>query len=494
MNYSAIRNIIGKILVLSGILMLFPLAVSFIYQESLQHKLAYVIPICCAILLGKVLSFKKTKSMKIQAREGFVIVGCTWIVMSLVGCLPLLLSGEFTNFFDAFFEIVSGFTTTGASTVTDVYQISNSILFWRSFAHWIGGMGVLVFILAIIPESKDGSSMHILRAESPGPQVGKLVSKMRVTSRILYIIYFTLTVILVLFLYFGQKVFAPEDNQMNLFQVIVYSLGTAGTGGLAIDPYSLEYYSSFAQYTIGAFMFIFGINFQLYYFLLIGNIKDILKNEELRSYILIVIVAILIIFFNVLSLYNTYEEAFRHSFFQVGTIISTTGYSTQNFVEWPTLSKFVIIFLMFTGACAGSTAGGMKICRFNVLFKSTIRKIKNMLSPRKVEVIKVDGNVVNEDYIEGVQEFFIVYIFIWLVCAFLISFDNFGDIETNLTASLACISNIGPGLAKVGPYGGYAGYSNFSKFILSIEMIAGRLELFPILIMFAPKTWRKRIA
>lgn len=494
MNYSLIRNIIGKILVLCGILMLLPLIVSFIYEESLQNKLAFIIPIGCSILLGKVFNFRKAKSMKIQAREGFVIVGCTWIIMSLIGCLPLLICGEFTNFFDAFFEIVSGYTTTGASTVTDVYALSHSILFWRSFAHWIGGMGVLVFILAIIPESKDGSSMHILRAESPGPQVGKLVSKMRVTSRILYLIYFFLTLALIIILFFGQKVFAPADNQMNLFQVIVYSLGTAGTGGLALDPYSLEYYSSFAQYTIGIFMFIFGINFQLFYFLLIGNIKDIFKNEELRTYIFMVVAAVLIIFFNVSSLYNSYEEAFRHSFFQVASIISTTGYSTQNFVEWPTLSKFVLIFLMFTGACAGSTAGGMKICRINVLFKSTIRRVKNMLNPKKVEVIKVEGNVVSEDYIEGVQEFFIVHIFIWLVCAFLISFDNYGDIETNLTASLACISNIGPGLAKVGPYGGFAGYSNFSKFVLSLEMIAGRLELFPILIMFAPKTWRKRIA
>ncbi len=494
MNYSLIRNIIGKILVLCGILMLLPLIVSFIYEESLQNKLAFIIPIGCSILLGNVFNFRKAKSMKIQAREGFVIVGCTWIIMSLIGCLPLLICGEFTNFFDAFFEIVSGYTTTGASTVTDVYALSHSILFWRSFAHWIGGMGVLVFILAIIPESKDGSSMHILRAESPGPQVGKLVSKMRVTSRILYLIYFFLTLALIIILFFGQKVFAPADNQMNLFQVIVYSLGTAGTGGLALDPYSLEYYSSFAQYTIGIFMFIFGINFQLFYFLLIGNIKDIFKNEELRTYIFMVVAAVLIIFFNVSSLYNSYEEAFRHSFFQVTSIVSTTGYSSQNFVEWPTLSKFVLIFLMFTGACAGSTAGGMKICRINVLFKSTIRRVKNMLNPKKVEVIKVEGNVVSEDYIEGVQEFFIVHIFIWLVCAFLISFDNYGDIETNLTASLACISNIGPGLAKVGPYGGYAGYSNFSKLILSIEMIAGRLELFPILIMFAPKTWRKRIA
>lgn len=494
MNYSAIKNIIGKMLILTGILMILPLLVSFIYQESLQLKLAFIIPIFCSILLGKIFTFRKVENLKIQAREGFVIVGCTWIIMSLVGCIPLLVSKEFSNFFDAFFEIVSGFTTTGASTVTDVYKLSHSILFWRSFTHWIGGMGVLVFILAIIPESKDGSSMHILRAESPGPQVGKLVSKMRVTSRILYIIYFFLTIVLMCILFFGQKVFAPEDNQMNLFQVVVYSLGTAGTGGLAIDPYSLEYYSSFAQYTIAAFMFIFGINFQLYYFLLIGNIKDIFKNEELRSYIFIVLAAILIIFFNISSLYNTYEEALRHSFFQVTSIVSTTGYSSQNFVEWPTLSKFVIIFLMFSGACAGSTSGGMKICRLNVLFKTTIKKIKNMLSPRKIEVIKVDGEVVSEDYIEGVQEFFIVHIFIWLVCAFLISFDNYGDVETNLTASLACISNIGPGLSKVGPYGGYAGYSNFSKFVLSIEMIAGRLELFPILIMFAPKTWRRRIA
>lgn len=485
MNYSIIRNIIGKIMILMAILMLLPLIICVSYQEDLIYYISFIVPSILLALIGYLFNLKKAENTKILAREGFIIVGLTWLVIALFGCLPYIISKEIPNFFDAFFETVSGFTTTGASVVKDVTKLSHSILFWRSFAHWIGGMGVLVFILAIIPESKDGTSIHILRAESTGPQVGKLVSKMQVTSRILYLIYLGLTIIEFLLLWIGP------DEKMTAFNSLIYTLGTAGTGGLAMDPTSLELYSSFSQYVIAIFMVIFGINFTLFYFILIGNIKDVFKNEEIRWYISIVLISILIIFISIFSTYKNIEEAFRLSFFQVASIISTTGYTTVNYDTWPTLAKSVIFILMFFGACAGSTSGGMKISRIIILAKSSIKRIKNMINPRKVETIYVDKKPINDTTIDSVQSYFVVYMFVFILCALVISIDNF-SLLTNITASLACISNIGPGLEAVGPYGSFSGFSSFSKFILSIEMIVGRLELFPILILFSPKTWIRR--
>lgn len=484
MNYSIIRNIIGKIMILMAILMLLPLIICICYQEELINYIAFIVPSLLLTVFGYLFTIKKAENTKIFVRDGFVIVGLTWLIIALFGCLPYIISQEIPNFFDAFFETVSGFTTTGASILTDVTKLSHSMMFWRSFAHWIGGMGVLVFILAIIPESKDGTSIHILRAESTGPQVGKLSSKMRVTSRILYLIYLFLTIVEFLILWIGP------DEKMTLFNSLIYTLGTAGTGGLAIDPQSIEFYSSFSQYVIAIFMLIFGINFTLFYFILIGNIKEVFKNEEVRWYLSIVLISIIIIFISIFSVYQNIEIAFRHSLFQVSSIITTTGYSTANFDAWPTLAKSVLIILMFFGACAGSTAGGMKISRIIILTKSSVKRIKNMINPRKVETLYVDKKPVNDTTIDSVQSYFVVYMFVFILCAFLISVDNFSMI-TNITASLACISNIGPGLDAVGPYGSYSGFSSFSKLILSIEMIVGRLELFPILILFSPKTWMK---
>ena len=486
MNYSIIRNIIGKIMILTAILMAFPLLMCVIYQEDFINYLAFLIPIALLVLFGWLFTFKKAKDTKMFAREGFIIVGLTWIIIALFGCLPFIISKEIPSFFDAFFEISSGFTTTGASILTDVTKLSKSMLFWRSFSHWIGGMGVLVFILAVIPESKDGTSIHILRAESPGPQVGKLVSKMQVTSRILYLIYFGLTIVEFLLLWLGP------DKQMDAFNSLVYALGTAGTGGFAVDSQSIELYSNYSQYVIAIFMLVFGINFSLFYFILIGNFKEFFNNEEVRWYFGIVFISIALIFINIYSIYQNVEQTFRLSLFQVATIMSTTGYSTANFDMWPSFAKGVIVILMFFGASAGSTAGGMKISRVMILVKSTFKKIKNMISPRKVETIYIDKKPVNESVIEASQTYFIVYMIIFIVCALLISIDNF-DMLTNITASLACISNIGPGLSMVGPYGSYAEFSDFSKIILSFEMIAGRLELFPMLILFNPKTWSRRL-
>ena len=349
MNFSIIRNILGKIMVLMSFLMCLPLIVCICNQETYMNYIAFLIPVILLYVIGRLFNLKKAKESKMLAREGFVIVGLSWIIIALFGCLPFIISQEIPNFFDAFFEIVSGFTTTGASILNDVTLLSKSMLFWRSFSHWIGGMGVLVFILAIIPESKDGSSMHILRAESPGPQVGKLVSKMQVTSRILYLIYLGMTVILFLFLWLGP------DKKMDLFNSIIYSVGTAGTGGFAVDSFSLEYYSIYTQYVISIFMILFGINFTLFYFILIGHFKDVFKNEELRWYFAIILISVVIIMISIYSKYNNFEHSFRLALFQVATIMSTSGYSTANFNEWPMLAKTILFILMFFGAMAGST-------------------------------------------------------------------------------------------------------------------------------------------
>lgn len=382
--------------------------------------------------------------------------------------------------------MTSGFTTTGASVVINVESLSHSILFWRSFSHWIGGMGVLVFILALIPESKEGSSMHILRAESPGPQVGKLVAKMKLSSRILYLIYLGLTIIEFMLLLFGP------DEKMSLFNSLIYTLGTAGTGGFSIDANGLELYTSYSQYVIAIFMIIFGINFTIFYFILIGNWRSIFQNEEMKIYLLIVIVSTVIITINIYNTCSNLEEAFRFSLFQVASIISTTGYSSTNFINWPSLSLIILLVLTISGACAGSTSGGMKISRLIILVKSFLRNIKKMIAPRKVETIKINKKAISESQIESAQSFVVVYFIIFMLCALLISIDG-NDLLTNLSASLTCLSNVGPGLTElIGPYGGFSSFSNFSKLVLSFEMIAGRLEIFPLLIVFYPRTWFKK--
>lgn len=491
MNYGIIRNILGKILILLAALMILPLVVSLVYQEGINYYLAYLIPIAILIILGVLLNLKKPKTSKMLVREGMIIVGLSWIIMSLFGCIPFMITKEIPNFFDAFFEMASGFTTTGASIVENVEELSHSVLFWRSFSHWIGGMGVLVFILAIIPESKDGSALHILRAESPGPQVGRLVAKMASSSRILYIIYVTLTLLEFLLLWLGP------DAKMDAFNSLIYSLGTAGTGGFCAHVDGLASFAPYSQYIIAIFMIVFGINFTMFYLLLIRNIKDVAKNTEIKVYFIIVAISVLIICFNIYPLVNNIEETFRLSLFQVASIISTTGFATTDFNMWPALSKVVIILLMCFGGCAGSTAGGFKLSRITILLKSAISKIKKILRPRKVETVYIDGKPLSDSTIESVSGYLVVYLLIFFVCTILISIYNPNipnlDLETSFTASLTCINNVGPGLgAIVGPVGNFASFSNFSKFILSIEMIAGRLELFPILLLFSPNMWRKR--
>ncbi len=489
MNFAIIRNILGKIMILLGLLLLLPLLVCVIYQEEWINYLSFLIPMALLFGIGFLCNLKKATSTKLLAREGFIIVGLAWFTLALFGCFPLMISGEIPNFFDAFFEMSSGFTTTGCTIVTDVTKLSHSILIWRSFSHWIGGMGVLVFILAFVPESKDGSSIHILRAESTGPQVGKLVSKMKASTRILYLIYVAMTLIQVLLLWIGP------DKKMGLFESAFYSFGTAGTGGFAMDQDCLASYAAYSQYVIAVFMILFGVNFSIYYLILLGKFKEVFKNDELKSYFIIVFVAVAIICINT---YSTFDKAaeltFRNALFHVASLISTTGYAISDYDLWPSMSKVVLILIMLTGACAGSTAGGVKISRINTLAKGTFREVRSMISPRKIETVRENGKPITDAMVHSVQTFFCTYIALLLLCTLLISWDDFSpviDLTTHFSASLTCISNVGPGFSLVGPTCTFAEYSAFSKMVLSVEMIAGRLEIFPVILLFCPSTWKR---
>ncbi len=491
MNYSLIRNILGKIMILLGCLLALPLLICIIYREVWLNYVAFLAPMGLLFLIGGLCNIKKAKSSKLLAREGFIIVGLSWFILALFGSLPLIISKEIPNFFDAFFEMASGFTTTGCTIVTDVEKLSHSILMWRSFTHWIGGMGVLVFILALVPESEDGSTIHILRAESTGPQVGKLVSKMKVSSRILYLIYMGMTILQILLLWAGP------DKKMGLFESMFYSFGTAGTGGFAMDNNCLADYSAYSQYVIAIFMILFGINFSLYYLILLKKCKDVFKNDELRSYLLIVTVAVTLICVNTFHVFDNVELTFRNALFHVASLISTTGYAISDYDVWPSMAKVVMIFIMLTGACAGSTAGGVKVSRINTLVKGTFRDVRRMISPRKIETIRENGKPLTDTMVHSVQTFFCTYIGILLLCTLLISWDDFtvggrvADLTTHFSASLTCISNVGPGFSLVGPACNFSAYSWFSKLVLSIEMIAGRLEIFPVILLFSPRTWKK---
>ena len=484
MNYKMMGRFIGQIISLEAVLMIPALLISVYKSESAAAQ-AFVCSIAIALALGGLLLLICRKAGRIfGAREGLSCVGLSWIAMSLLGCLPFWLSGEIPHFMDAFFEIVSGFTTTGSSILSDVESLSKGLLYWRSFSHWLGGMGVLVFLLAIIPASGSdkGFTMHLLRAESPGPDVGKLVPKMRQTAMILYMIYITLTILNIVFLLIGG---------MSLFESVCTAFGTAGTGGFGIKNDSIASYSPYIQNVCTVFMLLFGINFSCYYLLLLRQIGGIFKDEELRLYIGIAVITATLIALNIRQLYSSWEETIRHAAFQVSSIMTTTGFATTDFDLWPAFSKGLLLMLMVVGACAGSTGGGLKCSRVLLLFKSLRRNIRQVLNPRKVQVIRNNGKVVDEKIVTNTNAYLAAYVIIIIISYLLISLDGF-SIGTNLSAVLACFNNIGPGFEAVGPTCNFSAFSDFSKFVLILDMLAGRLEIFPILVLLSRSSWRKR--
>ena len=483
MNVKMMGKFISQIVAIEAVFMLPALGISLYYGETAAVK-GFLMTLVILLAVTCTLYFICRKAGSLfGAREGLVCVGFSWITLSLLGCLPFVFSGNIPSFIDAFFEIVSGFTTTGASVVPSVEALDKGILYWRSFSHWLGGMGVLVFLLAIAPGSKGtGFSMHLLRAESPGPDVGKLVPKMKQTAMILYSIYVALTVINVIFLLCGG---------MSVFESVCTAFGTAGTGGFGVKNDSLAGYSPYLQNVTTVFMTLFGVNFSIYYLLLLKEFRSVLKDEELRVYLGVILVSVFLIVLNIRPLYGTLEETVRHAAFQVSSIMTTTGYATTDFDLWPSFSKTVLLALMVVGASAGSTGGGIKCIRVLLLFKILRRNIRQILNPRKVMVVRSNGKAVDEKVLSNTNAYLAAYVVIIIVSTLLVSLDGF-DFETNLSAVLACFNNIGPGMAAVGATCNYAAYSVFSKIILSIDMLAGRLEIFPILVLLSRSTWTRR--
>ena len=512
MNYKKLGKILGKIMILEGILMLAPLAVSLIYNESLIHIFAFLIPIAIMVPIGFLLQIPKPERNHLYQKEGFALTAMVWILMALFGAIPFVINGDIPNYVDACFEIMSGFTTTGASVVTDITVISHSSLFWRSFSHWIGGMGILVFVLIFIPESDDGSSMHLLRAESPGPQVGKIASKMKVTTRILYLIYLGMTVLEVIILMLDKPI--PGYENEKLFFSLLATFGCAGTGGFGFIPGSMELFHPFSQYVMAIFLILYGCNFSLYYLILIGKIRDVLRSEEFKSYFLILGLAVALVFLGLVGRFEAFpqtyttEEAFRHSLFQVASLMTTAGFTTTDYNVWPMLSTMALLLVMFMGAMAGSTAGGIKLSRIIIAMKGAYINVRKLINPRYVPKTKFEGKTLSSRTINDVFAFITLYFFIFLAVLFLLAFDpvngqmvatvsDAGTYEvkhgffSNFSAVLACISNVGPAFEAVGPYSSYVAYSPFSKILLTFTMLLGRLEILPVLILFNKRTWKK---
>ena len=480
MNRRMIINAVGLVLRVEAALLLLPAIVGVIYGER-QTWLAFLISAAISLVLGLLPKyFLKPRTHVIYAKEGFIIVAFTWIMLSLVGAVPLVLSGAVTSYADAFFEIVSGFTTTGASVIPDVEALTRGVLFWRSFTHWVGGMGIIVFVMAILSNVSE-RPIHILRAEIPGPTVGKLVPRIKDTALILYLIYIGMTVIETIMLLFGG---------MSFFESLLHAFGTAGTGGFGIKRDSIAGYSPYIQWVITVFMVLFGVNFNLYYLALLRKFKAVVTSTELWAYLGIIISSVAVISWNIRHLFVGAEETIRMAAFQVSSIISTTGYATTDFNLWPNLSKNILLILMFIGGCAGSTAGGIKVSRIVLLFKLINNEVKRMLHPRSVSSLRFEGKTVDGHTRKGVSNYFLIY-FVCLVAVFLLlSFEPF-DFETNFTAAVTCFNNVGPGFAAVGPTGGFGGYSAFAKIVLSFAMLLGRLEIFPIIIALAPVSWAR---
>ena len=480
MNYRMIGFLIGRILLTEAALLALPTVTAILYGESPMPFLTTALALAA---VGLLLGSRKPRQSAIYARDGFAVVALAWILMSAFGALPFVLSGDIPSYVDALFETVSGFTTTGATILPEVESLSRGILFWRSFTHWVGGMGVLVFVMAILPMS-DGHGMHLMRAEVPGPSVGKLVSRMSDSAKILYGIYLVMTLL---------EIFLLLAGGMPLFDACIHSFGSAGTGGfsnrnLSVGAYGNAYY----ELVIGVFMLLFGINFNLYYFLMIRRFRDVFHSEELRAYLGIVAAAVLAIAVDVAHLYDSFAVSLRHAFFQVSSIITTTGFATVDFNTWPTFSKGILMVLMFVGACAGSTGGGIKVARMLILGKTALYDMRKMLHPTAVSAVRFEGKPLADQTVRSVHVFITVYLMVFTVSFLLLCLEGF-DLITTFSALAACINNVGPGLEVVGPMGNFSGFSPWGKLLLSFNMLVGRLEIFPMLLLFAPSIWRRRL-
>ena len=482
MNYKMMGRFIAQILVVEGVFMMPALLISLCCGEAMALRGFVWTLVLIAVVAGGLWLLCKGAPSAFYAKEGLVCVAASWIVLSLIGCLPFYISREIPSYIDAFFEIVSGFTTTGSSILPDVESLSKGILYWRSFSHWLGGMGVLVFLLAFTGGKGQGFTMHLLRAESPGPDVGKLVPKMRKTAAILYIIYVVMTIINIIFLLLGG---------MSLFESLCTAFGTAGTGGFGIKNDSMASYSPYLQNVTTIFMALFGINFSCYYLLLLRQFRSVFKDEELRLYLALIFGSIALITLNLKDFYPTLGETIRHAAFQVSTIITTTGFATTDFDQWPAFSKAILMLLMMVGACAGSTGGGFKCARLLLVMKNMVRNIRQIVSPRQVKLVRNNSSVVSEKILDNANAYLAAYVIIMFLSFLVISLDNFST-GTNFTAVLACFNNIGPGLEAVGPTCNFGGFSDLSKLVLSFDMLAGRLEIFPMLVLCSPSTWKRK--
>lgn len=479
MNYSIVLYILGCVLKFESAFLVLPALVGLIYREHASVSYLAVAVLC--LILGVLLTHKKPRSTNLYTREGFVAVALSWIIMSIFGAIPFVLTGDIPFYVDALFETISGFTTTGSSILTDVESISKASLFWRSFSHWIGGMGVFVFIMAILP-MMGGSTMNLMKAESPGPSVSKLVPHVKDTAKILYGIYIAITICEATIL---------RALGMPLFDSLTTTFGTVGTGGFGIRNDSIAGYSPAIQITITVFMILSGINYTAYFYILTGKIKELFKIEEVRWYLAIIFGSVAVITWNVRSLYPTFSETLCHAFFQVGSIITTTGYATTDFDLWPALSKTLLVTLMFIGACAGSTSGGIKVSRILILLKTIRKELSLIIHPRQVKKIRMDGHPVDHETLRSANVFLVVYFVLLLTSMLLISVDEF-DFSTNFTSVVTVLNNIGPGLNLVGPTQNFSIFSPFSKFVLMFDMLAGRLELFPMMILLMPSTWKRK--
>lgn len=479
MNYKMIFYVLGQILKVEAALMLLPAAVALIYHES---ALPFLYTILLLLAVGFAISFKKPKNSVIFARDGYMIVAFSWVFMSAFGALPFVIDGAIPHFIDAFFEIVSGFTTTGSTILTNVEAVPKGLLFWRSFTHWVGGMGVLVFVMTIIPLG-DERGMNIMRAEVPGPTVGKLVPKISSTSRILYGIYLGMTIVLAVLLICGG---------MPVYDSLIHTFGAAGTGGFSCMNASVGAYdSAYIQYVLAIGMVLFGVNFNIYYLILIRKFRLAFRDEEMWCYLGIILLSILLIVWNIYPIYQNLADCFRLSTFQVTTVITTTGYATVDYNTWPQLSRTILVLISLIGASAGSTGGGIKVGRLMILIKSARAEVYRLVHPRSVRAVKMNGKNLDEDTLQGVNSFFVLYMLIFFLAFLLISLDNF-TLEDNFTAVVATLNNIGPGLGMVGPAGNFSQYSYFSKIILSLCMLFGRLEILPMLLFLSPRAWKAR--